>query len=75
MRVILVLLVSGLIVAGGWVQLQFMYYENELSSAHVDAELANEALQRVLSRGRWVRTYDSKTGASSYRFAARKEQR
>jgi hypothetical protein len=42
----------------------------ELSALRVEAELAREHADQLLSGGRFVRKYDSKTGASVYTFKA-----
>jgi len=75
MRTLALLLFTG--TAGGsiWANEKFMDYELQLAEARGDANFERERAQKLLSRGRWIRTIDEKTGASTYRFATRKEQR
>lgn len=49
--------------------------ELQLVTAQGDAAFERERAQKLLSRGRWVRDIDPDTQISTYRFAARKEQR
>lgn len=58
-----------------WAQTRFMQYEQTIAELHVDIEIEKETTQKLMSRGRWIRSYDSSTGYSSYRWARNNEQR
>lgn len=54
-----------------WLTLQQLEHGLQLAECRSDAEQANELTQQLLSRGRFVRRYDPKTGASVYTFRTR----
>ncbi len=58
-----------------WATYRFVQYEQRLADAVVEASIARDSRDQLLSKGRWIRTFDAKTGMSTYRFAARGEQR
>jgi hypothetical protein len=43
-------------------------YEQKLSEARVDAQVANETRDHLLSNGRFVRVYDAKRNLDYYAF-------
>ncbi len=54
-----------------WATWHFATYETKLAECRGDANEANEHRNQLLSGGRFVRKFDSKTGASIYTFAKR----
>jgi hypothetical protein len=62
-------------VAHAWVTWRSVAYETQLAECRGDALAAAEHRDQLLSRGRFVRRYDAKTGASVYTFAANKVSR
>ncbi len=58
-----------------WQELRLQARQLALVEAQGDAAAARETMQKLLSKGRFIRTYNADTGASTYRFAAAKEQR
>jgi hypothetical protein len=77
MRVLTILAVAALSTAASHIYFSTKLADKELQlvEAQGDAAFERERAQKLLSGGRWVRTYDERNGISTYRFAARKEQR
>lgn len=78
MRLLLFCVATGLSV---WLATDITWRTEALSRDHETANadarrmLCEQNRDELLSKGRWIRTYDPKTGFSSYRFATKKEQR
>ena len=75
MRALAFVLFAGASGGSIWVTEKFFDYELQLVDARGEANFERERAQKLLSRGRWIRTIDEKTGVSTYRFAKQKEQR